>query len=65
MQRITRKNENIDHNDIVTKGYKNGEEGNVCYEMWTYISFVYKPTRIELAFQNFWKVNQNNGILLI
>lgn len=33
--------------------------------MWTYISFVSKPNRIELAFQNFWKVNQNNGILFI
>lgn len=40
-------------------------EKNVCYEMLTNISFVYKPNRNELAIHKFWKENQNNGILFI
>lgn len=29
------------------------EKKNVCYEMWTYIFFVYKPSRIELSLPEF------------
>lgn len=40
-------------------------EKSVCYEMSTYISFVYKPDRNELAIHNFWKENQNTGIVFV
>lgn len=40
-------------------------EKSVCYEMSTYISFVYKPDRNVLAIHNFWKENQNNGIVFV
>ena len=40
-------------------------EKSVCYEMSTYISFVYKPDRNVLAIQNFWKENQNTGIVFV
>lgn len=40
-------------------------EKSVCYEMSTYISFVYKPDRNVLAIHNFWKENQNDGIVFV
>jgi hypothetical protein len=39
-------------------------EKNICYAMLTYISFVYKSSKMGQAFQNIWKETQISEIVL-